>query len=30
VRLVLLVDRKGLPLGYTLVAANEKKVRAGA
>jgi hypothetical protein len=29
-RLVLLVDRKGLPIGYTLVAANEKGVRAGA
>jgi DDE family transposase len=25
VRLVLLVDRKGLPIGYTLVAANEKE-----
>ena len=25
VRLVLLVDRKGLPVGYTLVAANEKE-----
>jgi hypothetical protein len=27
VRLVLLTDTRGLPLGYTIVPANEKEVR---